>query len=250
MDSRRQRLDQIVERARGLDRDHVAAFLDEACGSDAGLRRDAERLLQSGEPETDMGTAAGSAPSPTMVEVRTGRYRLLRRIGEGGMGIVWEAEQEHPVRRRVALKLIKHGLEGEQILARFAAERQALALMNHPNVARVLDAGKDASGRPFFVMEYIQGIPLSDYCDRHNLTTRERLELLIQACAGVLYGGLPRKVRERMPLSRVALTVAKLYEQADGWAAIVEGVADIAGWKDYARIHAASVIRAVIESRR
>ena len=114
-----------------------------------------------------------------------GRYRLLQQVGEGGMGEVWEAEQQEPVRRRVAVKVIKRGMDTKQVVARFEAERQALALMNHSNVAKVFDAGQTPQGRPFFAMEFVEGDPITDYCDRDRLTTRERIELLIQVCDGV-----------------------------------------------------------------
>src|SRR5262249_31084452 len=108
---------------------------------------------------------------------RIGLYKLLQPIGEGGMGIVYMAEQEQPIRRRVALKVIKAGMDTDQVVARFEAERQALALMDHPNIARVLDAGATESGRPYFVMELVNGIPITEYCDQAQLTPRERLEL-------------------------------------------------------------------------
>src|SRR4029077_497405 len=110
---------------------------------------------------------------------RVGHYRLLRKVGEGGMGVVYEAEQEAAVRRTVALKLIKRGLLTREVLARFDSERQALALMNHPNIARVYDAGATAEGRPYFAMEYVQGIPITEYCDRHRLAIRDRLTLFV-----------------------------------------------------------------------
>ena len=116
---------------------------------------------------------------------RVGPYRILRTVGEGGMGVVYEAEQETPVRRTVALKLIKRGLLTKEILARFDSERQALALMNHPNIARVYDAGATAEGRPYFAMEYVQGIPITEYCDRHRLAIRDRLTLFVDVCEGV-----------------------------------------------------------------
>ncbi len=116
---------------------------------------------------------------------RIGPYRILQKIGEGGMGVVYEAEQEQPVRRRVALKLIKWGMDTRQVVARFEAERQALARMNHPNVAKVFDAGTTPEGRPYFVMEHVKGVPITEHCDRQRLTTRERLELFMQACEGV-----------------------------------------------------------------
>jgi tetratricopeptide (TPR) repeat protein len=116
---------------------------------------------------------------------RVGPYRILRKIGEGGMGIVYEAEQEAPVRRRVALKLIKWGMDTREVLARFDSERQALALMNHPNIARVYDAGATAEGRPYFAMEYVQGIPITEYCDKHRLPIRDRLRVFMDVCEGV-----------------------------------------------------------------
>jgi non-specific serine/threonine protein kinase/serine/threonine-protein kinase len=114
-----------------------------------------------------------------------GPYRLLQKVGEGGMGEVYEAEQEKPVRRRVALKVIKPGMDSRQVLARFDAERQALAMMDHPCVAKVFDAGSTPHGRPYFAMEYVKGVPIAEFCDRHKLTNRERLELFIQVCEGV-----------------------------------------------------------------
>ena len=106
-----------------------------------------------------------------------GPYHLLQKIGEGGMGEVWVAEQEKPIQRRVALKLIKTGMDTRQVIARFESERQALAMMDHPAIAKVFDAGETEDGRPYFVMEYVQGIPVTAYCDQNRLTTQERLEL-------------------------------------------------------------------------
>src|SRR5579859_567421 len=114
-----------------------------------------------------------------------GRYKLLQPIGEGGCGVVYMAEQEEPVRRRVALKVIKLGMDTKSVIARFEAERQALALMDHPNIARVLDAGATDIGRPYFVMELVRGIKITDYCDQNNLSTRNRLKLFAQACRAV-----------------------------------------------------------------
>src|ERR1700684_3726607 len=114
-----------------------------------------------------------------------GRYHLLQKIGEGGMGEVWLAEQKEPVRRRVAVKVIKAGMNTREVIARFESERQALALMDHPAIAKVLDAGSSADGIPYFVMEYVAGVPLTDYCDKHKLSTRERLELFMLICDGV-----------------------------------------------------------------
>ena len=117
--------------------------------------------------------------------VIAGRYKLLEAIGEGGMGTVWVAEQTQPVRRKVALKLIKAGMDSKSVLARFEAERQALAVMDHPNIAKVLDGGLTEAGRPFFVMEYVKGVPITAYCDATRLSVPERLNLFVQVCAAV-----------------------------------------------------------------
>jgi serine/threonine protein kinase len=114
-----------------------------------------------------------------------GRYKLMEHIGEGGMGIVYVAEQREPVRRKVALKIIKPGMDTGEVIARFEAERQALAMMDHPHIAKVLDAGETDTGRPYFVMELVRGVTITDYCDRNNLTTRERLELFVPVCHAV-----------------------------------------------------------------
>jgi serine/threonine protein kinase len=114
-----------------------------------------------------------------------GQYRLLEPIGSGGMGEVWLAEQKQPVRRRVAIKLIKAGMDTREVVARFQAERQALALMEHPNIAKVFDAGATPQGRPYFVMEYVTGIPITEYCDKRRMALRERLELFVHVCEGV-----------------------------------------------------------------
>src|SRR5207244_1493745 len=126
-----------------------------------------------------------AAPLAEKTGDRIERYRLLQEIGEGGCGVVYMAEQQEPVRRRVALKIIKLGMDTRQVVARFEAERQALALMDHPNIAKVLDAGATESGRPFFVMELVRGVPITDYCDTNNLSTRERLGLFVPICKAI-----------------------------------------------------------------
>lgn len=118
-------------------------------------------------------------------ETRIGNYKLLQKIGEGGMGVVYMAEQTHPVSRRVALKIVKPGMDSKEVLARFEAERQALALMDHPNIARVLDVGTTDAGLPYFVMELVKGIPITTYCDEKQLSPKERLELFIPICQAV-----------------------------------------------------------------
>ena len=170
-----------------------AAYLDEVCGSDLDLRRRVERLLDA---QAKVGSfldapAAGptmSFPSPQVMEgpgTVIGPYKLLEQIGEGGMGIVYMAEQTQPVRRKVAMKIIKPGMDTKQVIARFEAERQALAMMDHPNIAKVLDAGATESGRPYFVMELVRGIPITEYCDQHRLSIPERLDLFMRVCQAV-----------------------------------------------------------------
>src|SRR5579863_7148375 len=124
-------------------------------------------------------------PSEATAGTVIGSYHLLQQIGEGGMGEVWLAEQKQPVRRRVAIKLIKAGMDTREVVARFESERQALALMEHPAIAKVFDAGSTPLGRPYFVMEYVTGIPITEYCDKHKMTPRARLDLLVHVCEGV-----------------------------------------------------------------
>ena len=138
---------------------------------------------------------------------RVGPYKILQPLGEGGMGAVFLAEQGEPVRRRVALKLIKPGMDSAQVIARFAAERQALAMMDHPNIARVLDAGATESGRPYFVMELVKGVPITEYCDRNRLTTRQRLELLIPVCRAIQHAHQKGIIHRDIKPSNVLVTL-------------------------------------------
>src|SRR5262245_51192506 len=148
-----------------------AAFLDAACAADPALRAEVEALLRAldgaGEFMNRPGptTTAAGAPAPDAGTVLAGRYRLLEEVGEGGMGTVWMAQQTEPVKRLVAVKLIKAGMDSKAVLARFGAERQALALMDHPNIAKVHDAGTSADGRSFFIMELVKGVPITRFCD-------------------------------------------------------------------------------------
>src|SRR5262249_54058752 len=137
---------------------------------------------------SDRGEAApptGPAARAEAVGSRIGPYKLLQKLGEGGMGIVWMAEQQEPVRRRVALKVIKAGMDSTHVIGRFEQERQALALMDHPHIAKVLDAGATETGRPYFVMELVKGIPITKYCDQEHLTPKERLGLFVPVCQAV-----------------------------------------------------------------
>ena len=170
------------------------AFLDGACGGDHDLRRRIEGLLEADGQAAgilERGPDAGPTEAPREDEppllperVFAGRFKLRQKLGEGGMGEVWVADQAAPVQRRVAIKVVRPGLDSERMLARFDQERQALALMDHPNIAKVLDAG-EADGRPYFVMELIKGVPITEYCDRARLSPRERLALFVPVCEAV-----------------------------------------------------------------
>src|SRR5262249_27561164 len=162
-----------------------AAYLDRVCRDDPDVRQRVERLLAAhADAETFLAarpaamtvTADWSAEAAGTV---IGPYKLLEQLGEGGFGVVFLAEQTQPVRRKVALKLIKPGMDSQQVVARFEAERQALAIMDHPHIAKVHDGGATPSGLPYFVMELVKGLPITDFCDQHQLTPRQRLELFV-----------------------------------------------------------------------
>src|SRR5262245_9467325 len=180
-----------LERPVGPERD---AFLAQACAGDATLRQHVVALLAAHEnASTFLDKAAGPlgpggtrlVPITEKAGDKIGRYKLLQQIGEGGCGVVYMADQEEPVRRRVALKVIKLGMDTKQVVARFEAERQALAMMDHPNIARVLDAGATETGRPYFVMELVRGMKVTQFCDENKTTTEERLKLFIQVCQAI-----------------------------------------------------------------
>jgi serine/threonine protein kinase/WD40 repeat protein len=185
---------EIFTEALALPIEERVAFLDRVCAGDQGMRRKIESLLRSNDRA---GAFLETPPTGSLSEVRakvtagekTGdevdRYKLLQQIGEGGCGIVFMAEQETPVRRRVALKIIKPGMDTKRVIARFEAERQVLALMDHPNIAKIFDAGTTESGRPYFVMELVRGVKITEYCDQHSLATPERLKLFVQVCHAV-----------------------------------------------------------------
>src|ERR1700722_16518844 len=171
-----------------------AAYLERACGDDVELRCAVEALLQEHgqvgdflekSPNAPRAQAKAEAPSAEKPGDCIGDYKLLEQIGEGGCGVVFMAEQTAPVRRKVALKIIKPGMDTRSVIARFEAERQVLALMDHPNIAKIFDAGATQSGRPYFVMELVRGTKITDYCDQHSLTTEDRLKLFIQVCQAV-----------------------------------------------------------------
>jgi eukaryotic-like serine/threonine-protein kinase len=185
------RLRQIFDRALDLPSGERAAYVADACGPDDGLRRRVLAMLAAADDEHFLAAATGGdAPAPAAVPgegpgTRIGPYKLLQMIGEGGFGVVFLAEQTQPVARRVALKIVKLGMDTRQVIARFEQERQALALMDHPNIARVLDGGATETGRPYFVMDLVKGAPIVEYCDKNRLTIDQRLELFLQVCKAV-----------------------------------------------------------------
>ncbi len=169
-----------------------ARYLAEACADDPGLRDEIERLLRAhavtGNFVEDPMFSTIILEEPPRADEPSkliGPYKLLQQIGEGGMGVVYLAEQTHPLCRRVAMKIIKPGMSSRQVIARFEAERQTLAIMEHPNIAKVFDAGATATGQPYFVMELVTGVPITEYCDQAQLTPHERLALLVPVCLAI-----------------------------------------------------------------
>ncbi|MHB8953116.1 MAG: serine/threonine protein kinase [Pirellulaceae bacterium] len=195
--------------------DARATYLDQVCAGDASLRDRVEALLKIHEqdqaflnPDSPSPPATADAVSPTERPGATiGRYRLMEQIGEGGMGVVFVAEQEKPIRRKVALKVIKPGMDSKAVVARFEAERQALAMMDHPNIAKVLDAGTTDSGRPYFAMELVRGISITDYCDRNRLTIQERLSLFIEVCQAIQHAHQKGIIHRDIKPSNVLVTL-------------------------------------------
>jgi serine/threonine protein kinase/tetratricopeptide (TPR) repeat protein len=195
-------------------------FLDRSCGNDTNLRARVEAMLTAHEragsflesPPAAFGAPdAGGDPAVGPVDrpgAMVGHYKLLEQIGEGGMGVVFMAEQLRPVQRRVALKIIKPGLDTRRVIARFEAERQALALMDHPNIAKVLDAGSTDTGRPYFVMELVRGIAITEYCDQQKLTARHRLELFVQVCQAIQHAHNKGIIHRDLKPGNVLVTVA------------------------------------------
>ena len=191
----------------------LPSYLDQACGEDAELRRRVESLLAADRTEwspvdhSPVGEAMASEAPTTEVEgTMIGHYLLLQEIGKGGFGAVWAAEQQEPIKRRVALKIIKLGMDTKEVIARFEAERQALALMDHPNIAKVFDAGATESGRPYFVMELVKGIPITEYCDKEKLTTDERLDLFIKVCHAVQHAHQKGIIHRDIKASNILVT--------------------------------------------
>jgi serine/threonine protein kinase/WD40 repeat protein len=188
------------------------AYLDEACGGDADLRANVEELLRAEETAGgflgDLRREAHTANTPAAEGegARIGRYKLLQKIGEGGYGVVYMADQTEPVKRRVAFKIIKLGMDTRSVVARFEAERQALALMDHPCIARVLDVGATDTGRPYFVMELVRGIKITDYCEQNHLSATTRLQLFIQVCQAVQHAHQKGIIHRDLKPSNILVT--------------------------------------------
>ncbi len=195
-----------------------AAYIDRVCGEDSVRRARLEQLLRAHSNAGDFLCGAthdasleqGLRPQTIITEgpgALIDRYKLLQHIGEGGFGIVYMAEQKEPVKRRVALKIIKLGMDTKQVIGRFEAERQALAMMEHPNIARVLDGGATATGRPYFVMELVRGIPITQFCDEHRLSPEKRLELFMDVCAAVQHAHQKGVIHRDIKPSNVLVTL-------------------------------------------
>ena len=219
MSANRDREEEIFDTARELAAEERAAYLAERCGQDADLRERIEGMLEADAAageffKTDVVASStvilADASLSSSIEKpgdRIGRYKLLQQIGEGGMGLVYMAEQDQPVRRSVALKIIKLGMDTRQVVARFEAERQALAMMNHPHIAKVFDAGVTDSGRPYFVMELVRGIPITEYCDKNFLPTRKRLDLFILVCQAVQHAHQKGVMHRDLKPSNILVTL-------------------------------------------
>ena len=212
---RLRRAEEIFHDLLALPEAERPTHLRELCASDDPLRRLVESLLahhadtriSGGSPPVDAMASTISAPSRGDDPLQIGPYYLLRKLGEGGMGEVWEAEQSEPLRRRVAIKLIRQGLDSAQVVNRFAAERQALALMRHPNIAQVFDGGTTDNNRPYVVMELVQGKPLVAYCDEHLLDLTARIELFRQVCAGVQHAHQKGIIHRDLKPTNILVTV-------------------------------------------
>lgn len=205
----------VFERVVELTPQQRAVILRETTEHDPELLAEVQRLLSAhGRRDGFMEWPAAPLPAfrsweehePDLTGVRIGPYHLLQRLGEGGMGEVWRAEQAFPVRRPVAVKLIKAGMNTREVLARFASERQALALMDHPAIAKVFDAGSTPAGRPYFVMEYVRGVPVTTYCDQHQLTPRARLYLFQRVCEGVQHAHQKAIIHRDLKPSNLLIT--------------------------------------------
>ncbi len=203
-----QRLEQVFQQAADLPAAQREAFLDRTCGDETELRTRVEAMLGSLEDGAslslnDPGLARVTEGAGTVID----RYKLLQVIGEGGFGVVYMAEQLQPVRRKVALKIIKLGMDTKEVVARFEAERQALAMMDHPHIAKVLDGGATETGRPYFVMELVRGVSITAYCDKNGLTTQQRIDLFLPVCQAVQHAHQKGVIHRDLKPSNVMVTL-------------------------------------------
>lgn len=220
LDRQEEILKEALERSAGEER---ANYLDEACGGDdAAFRREIEELIEAhADAPSVLGRVQGMAKGANLTTLLEGEgdevgeapgdsigpYKLLQKIGEGGFGAVYLAEQAEPVQRRVALKIIKAGMDSREVIARFEVERQVLAMMEHPNIAKVFDAGATERGRPYFVMELVKGVPITDYCDQVELPTRDRLSLFIEVCGAVQHAHQKGIIHRDLKPSNIMVTL-------------------------------------------
>ena len=207
-DQRHLQIEELFQKVVDLPPDRRSDFLEGQAELDQELRAEVEALLECLD-DTRVASLdfLEKTDEPEFIGLRIGPYKVLELIGEGGFGAVYMAEQEDPIRRRVALKIIKLGMDTKQVIARFEAERQALALMDHPNIARVLDAGATPTGRPYFVMELVRGIPISDFCDEKSLSVQERLGLFVQVCRAVQHAHQKGVIHRDIKPSNVLVTL-------------------------------------------
>src|SRR5689334_12748138 len=195
--------------------DERAGYVARSTVGNPELRVRLEALLANSAAANFLDQAAASELRKTLICLpltekpgdTIGRYKLLQQIGEGGCGVVYMAEQSEPVRRRVALKIIKLGMDTRSVIARFEAERQALALMDHPNIAKVFDAGATETGRPYFVMELVRGIRITDYCDQNNLPTAQRLDLFLKVCQAIQHAHQKGIIHRDLKPSNILVTL-------------------------------------------
>ncbi len=211
---------ELFKRASEIPADELPAFLDQECSKDADLREKVEKLLSvrndakkflpdeaSPSPVGDYPAKPEDFSDEEVLGTNIGPYKLLQRIGEGGFGVVYMAAQSEPVRREVAIKVIKPGMDSREVIARFESERQALAMMDHPNIARVIDAGQTENGRPYFVMELVKGQPITEFCDKNNLSTTERLELFMTICRAVQHAHQKGVIHRDLKPSNIIVTL-------------------------------------------
>ncbi len=270
--------EEIFHQALARSPDERPAFLEQACAGDPSLRAAVEALLRANVGATGFLEQPSPAPAATRAEplretpgTVIGPYKLIEQIGEGGMGTVWMAQQTEPVKRLVALKLIKAGMDSKQVIARFEVERQALALMEHPNIARVLDGGTTppsqggawGGGRPYFVMDLVKGVPITKYCDEHHLTPRQRLELFIPVCQAVQHAHQKGIIHRDLKPSNVLVAlydgrpvpkvidfgVAKAAGQSLTEKTLVTGFGNIVGTLEYMSPEQAEINQLDIDTR-